>query len=93
MRDYATMIDKLQTRMLKKLRQNEHKLSWKNLDLYDLMLGLESEHTELKEAAKMVLSSPTPENIEALVDECADLANFCGFIVDNMLIDRKRKSK
>ena len=61
--------------MLAKLRENAHKGHWSTVDAQQLLEMLRAEVVELGEAF-------AGESIEAIVRECADVANFAAMIAD-----------
>lgn len=64
--------------MLYKLSVHANKGPWDQKPLEDLVAGLESEMAELKEALRK--AEPYPR----ILDECADIANYCLMIADHV---------
>jgi len=63
--------------MLQKLQENSHKSGWKDIPLCDLLSLLRMEVLELEEEL-----SREEINANALIRECADVANFAMMIAD-----------
>lgn len=73
--------------MLRKLRQNSHKQHWRNETIPELLEKMKREIIELEEAIQF-------EPFENVVNEAADVANFCAMIIDNvsMLEETKKEA-
>ena len=69
--------------MLKKLETNQHRSGWVNVGLHYLFRRLEEETLELRKA---LLSGDK----DAIIEECADVANFAMMIAD---VTRKHMRK
>lgn len=69
--------------MENKLRENDMKPPWENPDipLWRFYERTVEELKELKEAMKDYSEAPTPEHIEAIIKEGADVCNFVHFII------------
>lgn len=74
--------------MMEKLRQNSHKAHWSTVDHKYLLRRVHNEYIELMGALSDLYSSKDPiknevELREAIIRECADVANFAMMIADN----------
>ena len=73
--------------MLRKLRKNSHKAHWNTVTHWYLFGRLNEEVSELSKALNKRYSiQPTADRKElsqAIIDECADVANFAMMIADN----------
>lgn len=67
--------------MEKKLRQNDHKNPWENLNIWHLFDRTKEELGELEVAIAVYQVEPTLENINAVISECADVCNFAHMIM------------
>jgi NTP pyrophosphatase (non-canonical NTP hydrolase) len=76
MRDLSKQLSWFAGQMAKKLRENDHKGSWSELDNNYLTHRLHQEFVELTEA----ITKGTPDEIIA---EATDVANFALMIADN----------
>ena len=74
---------KLAAAMEEKLRQNEHKGGWNACDHEYLLNRLLDEYQELVKAV-------AEYDAEAILEEAADVANFCVMIVDNVFGDMRK---
>lgn len=75
-------IDWFATRMSQKMNQNDWKPGWHQDSLLALLLRLKEETAELEQL--VIEASPTsPVNIEQIINESADIANFAMMIADN----------
>lgn len=72
---YALGLNEFDRTMLKKLRTGRGKRSWLDEDTASLLRKLKAEVEELSDALKS-------GGIQAVQDECADVANFAFFIHD-----------
>lgn len=61
----------------KVLKANDHKGGWEHMTIRSLLERVHGEAKELREAFEDV-------DIEAVKDECADVANFAMMIFDNL---------
>lgn len=62
--------------MEKKLKENDNKGGWEECSKKWLLIGIEVELGELKQALE-------EGSVGDIVSECADIANFCMMIADN----------
>lgn len=90
------LVDFLRERMLIKLRANAYKGHWSVETFRYLMVRLRNETDELAAAWRWsqkqrtvgtatfgtYLTAMTNEQRDAIIDECADIANFCAMIAD-----------
>jgi hypothetical protein len=63
--------------MEKKLIKNSHKSGWQSLSRKQILRRIEQEVGELRTAIDM-------GSKVAIIDECADVANFCMMMHDNL---------
>ncbi len=63
-------------RMEEKLKANDHKLTWRSCRRSDMLRRISGELTELQNAIRT--RRPTDE----IIDEAADVANFCMMVAD-----------
>jgi NTP pyrophosphatase (non-canonical NTP hydrolase) len=70
-------LEKFKNDMLLKLNLNNYKFHWKYLTINQLIYNLNLEIQELEE-------SILENNFENAILECADIANFCMMISDNI---------
>ena len=71
------LINKLGKVMLNKLEDNDHQSGWKDCTMSYFFNRVEQEVDELRDA----LFDGDKEEIKS---ECADVANFCAMIIDNL---------
>jgi hypothetical protein len=69
--------------MLYKLSVHAAKGPWDQKSIEDLMIGLDEEVSELKVAIR------EKQDYSAILDECADVANYCLMIADHAARGRK----
>ena len=75
-RDYVMPLAHFQVDMVRKLRQgSRNKPTWHKIDIQDLFDRLGDEVDELKEAVDCNIALD-------IIDEAADVANFCMMIAD-----------
>lgn len=83
-----TIVSLLSQEMLRKMEKPENAAkgnNWREFSFYDLFSMLREEVAELSEQVMFVDSPdchPSRENLNAIISECADVANFCAMIVD-----------
>ena len=70
-------VSSLRMSMLRKLRKNAHKPSWRYDTPKNLLVQLIEEVEELEEALRT-------GSFQDILDECADVANFAAMIHDNV---------
>lgn len=75
--------------MEKRLRANDHKTGWDGLDPWWLYRRIEDERTEIARALA-VDRAPGKLRAEAIIRECADVANFAMMIADNARQEMER---
>jgi NTP pyrophosphatase (non-canonical NTP hydrolase) len=84
-------VDDFMNDMIRKLVANEDKGHWSEVTQWYLLSRLNDELTELSDAmikgAAIKPVSDANKLSQAIIDECADVSNFCMFIADN---ERKR---
>jgi len=74
---YQPYVDEFAKRMLEKLDKNAHKGAWENMTPRNILNLLDIEVNELKDAVYMLgYGKPCPEDIEKVIYEAADVANF-----------------
>ncbi len=90
-RDIDTMLQRLHDAQARKLAQNEHKGNWRDDDAALLLFRLYEEADELKaeimrltQLQRQGARALLPKQLQAVIDEAADVANFAGFIVDKL---------
>lgn len=76
-RDIGPAVAQFAENMRRKLRQNEHKGSWLGVRPEHYVMRIMDEVDELQTA--LALGDP-----KAIIDECADIANFAMFIADGL---------
>lgn len=76
-KNYDEIIKNLNEHMIIKLNKNTHKSHWIDIPLYELVTLLMFEVVELK-------LSICDKDYENAKYECADIANFCAFIIDKI---------
>ena len=71
--------------MERQLQDNDHKSGWGHLDLEDLLKMLKEEVEELERAICQgdILIPPGKKEINKIIHEAADVANFAMMIADN----------
>lgn len=68
--------------MERKLREKDHKGGWDDMDFGVLLIMLREEVQELDDAIETYKDTPDGENLEDMILECADVANFAMMIAD-----------
>lgn len=84
--DEVRAVASLTQAMDSKLRENSEKQSWLGEPMRWLYDRMQEEATELAEALD---SYEKGGPVQAVINEAADVANFCAFIVDSLCIDHK----
>lgn len=69
--------------MERKLRANDHKGGWANEPKGWLLDRAEAELLELRESVSWLQRSAEDLAVQSVLDEAADVANFCIMIADN----------
>jgi DNA primase large subunit len=86
-------------RMENKLSQNDHKEGWEYCHSNELITSVEDELNELikkmSEIGYQVFWEHFPDDsdIDQLIDECADIANFAMMIADNANLIKLKKGE
>ena len=70
------------------LRANEHKGGWQRDADYELFARLREESEELREVLAKRLASAWLGNIDDVVKESSDIANFAMMIADNAMREK-----
>lgn len=68
--------------MERKLCEKDHKGGWDDMDFGVLLIMLREEVQELDDAIETYKDTPDDENLEDIILESADIANFAMMIAD-----------
>jgi len=80
MRNYEELIQSANKAMMEKLLENEHKPSWKDINLKDLFSFLFFEMEELN--TEVFYNSDVPGRAARIRREAADVANYAAMIIE-----------
>ena len=62
-----------------RLKENDHKKGWQDCDFLYLQLRLRREYNELRRE----IMTTEKKDVDKIISECADIANFCMMIANN----------